>query len=153
MMFRKDTTQLTSIYRGRVLSNQDPEKLGRLKVEIFGVFDGISSEDIPWAVPAMPLFSGSGNDHGCFAVPEEGSYVFCFFEGGDLYSPVYFAEAPSALYGVPDEAKTNYPSRRVIKSKAGVVILVDDSTGDVTIDATGASGKLILKGSSVEINP
>jgi len=72
---------------------------------------------------------------------------------GPFLRCLYFAEAPSALYGVPDEAKTNYPSRRVIKSKAGVVILVDDSTGDVTIDATGASGKLILKGSSVEINP
>jgi len=153
MGFSKDKIKLSSIYRGKVLDNIDPSKQGRVKIQVFGIFDSIDSVDIPWAVPAMPLFSGSGDDYGYFVVPEIGSYVFCFFEAGSLYSPVYFAEAPTAIHGIPAEAKTNYPNRRVIKTKAGVVISVDDSTGDVTIDATGASGSVIIKGSSVDINP
>jgi len=152
-MFSKSKTTFDGFYRGKVLDNSDSSKQGRIKVQIFRVFDDIDVDDLPWAVPAMPLFSGSGDDYGYFSVPEVDSYVFCFFEGGDLYSPVYFAEAPTAVHGIPSEAETNYPSRKVLKTKSGVVISVDDSTGEVVLDATGASGNIVIKGSSVDINP
>jgi len=78
--FKKDKITLDGIYRGQVLDNDDSEKLGRIKVRIFSIFsEKIKAEHLPWAVPAMPLFSGSGLDFGYFAVPEVDSFVWCFF--------------------------------------------------------------------------
>lgn len=151
--FKRDKLKFTGNFRGKVVSNADPSSLGRIKVEIFGVFDDIASANIPWAVPAFPLSSGAGVGYGSFAVPEVGSYVWCFFENGDVYQPVYFAEAADGVHGLPSERTTNYPSRKIIKTKCGTVIYVDDSTGDVIIDATGGSGNVVIKGSSVSINP
>jgi len=152
-MFKQSTLKFNGMYRGKVLDNIDPDKLGRLKIQVFGVFDKIVVEDIPWAVPAFPLFSGSGSGYGYFVVPEVDSFVWVFFEAGDLYQPVYFAEAPSAVHGIPSEATTNYPYRKILKTKAGVVLMIDDSTGDITIDTTGTSGSVVIKGASVSINP
>jgi len=151
--FAKENYKFEGFYRGKVLDNDDPSKLGRIKIEIYDVFEGIKSSDLPWAVPAMPVFAGAGGGFGYFAVPEVGSFVWCFFECYDMYQPVYFAEATDGVHGLPSERTANYPSRKVIKTKSGTVIYIDDSTGDVVIDATGGSGDVIIKGTSVSINP
>lgn len=161
--FEKDKTKLDGIYRGQVLDNNDPEKLGRIKVRIFSVLSKkIKVEYIPWAVPAMPLFTGSGNDFGHFAVPEINSFVWCFFEAGDLYQPVYFAEAPTALHGIPVESVINYPNRRVMKTKNGIVIYIDDTSSSREIKVSHPSGayvlidndgNIVVQGTTVHINP
>lgn len=151
--FEKDTLKFGGMYRGKVLYNYDSSKLGRIKVEVFGVFDGIAASDLPWAIPAKPLFAGAGAGFGCFAVPEVGSYVWCFFESEDYNQPVYFAEATDGVHGLPSERTINYPSRKIIKTKCGTVIYIDDSNGNVVIDATEGSGSITIKGISVDINP
>ena len=40
------------------------------------MFYSAADSDLPWAVPAMPLFSGSGNNQGSFCVPDVGTYVW-----------------------------------------------------------------------------
>jgi len=95
----------------------------------------MKTTDLPWAYPAMPLFSGSGNGFGAFAVPDIGTFVFVFFLEGDIYQPVYFAEAPTGTMGLPSERVSGYPSTKVLKTSSGVVISIDDS-GNVTIDTT-----------------
>lgn len=174
--FKKDTLKFAGNYRGKVVSNADSSNLGRIKVEIFGVFDGIAAADIPWAVPAFPLSSGAGVGFGSFAVPEVDSYVWCFFESEDHNQPVYFAEATDGVHGLPSERITNYPSRKVFKTKSGVIIYIDDSSdeikisqpsgthltidgsGNITLSSVGAitvsgTGAVTISGSSVNINP
>lgn len=174
--FKNDNLKFPGNYRGQVVSNTDPDMLGRIKVEIFGVFTGISSDDIPWAIPALPISSGAGSGFGSFAVPEVGSLVWCFFEKEDVYQPVYFAEAVDRIHGLPSERTTNYPSRKVLKTKNGIVIYIDDTSGSqevkvshpsgsyVTIDSDGKilihggditidGGAIIIDGTSVDINP
>jgi len=166
--FEVDDLKLPWIYRAQVLDNNDPIKTGRVKLNVFTIFDGIAAEDLPWAVPAMPLFTGSGLGYGHFVVPEVGSHVWCFFDAGDFNQPVYFAEAIDKVRGIPLEALTNYPSRRIVKTKSGIVILVDDhekeikighpsgtyiqigGSGDVTINS---SGDIIIKGTTISMNP
>lgn len=138
------------MYRGAVLDNADPDKLGRVKVRVFGVFtEDIPTAAIPWAVPAMPLFAGAGAGYGCFAVPEVGSHVFVFFEAGDIYQPVYFAEAPDGVHGLPTERTANYPDRKVFKTANGIVIYIDDSAK--TLKLTLPSGGTITVGSSGDV--
>jgi len=157
---KKDSLKFNGFYRGKVLDNADPDNLGRIKIEIFGVFDDIDASSLPWAVPAFPLFVGSGSGFGNFAVPEVNSHVWAFFEGGDYNQPVYFAEAADAVRGIPSEALTNYPDRRVMKTKNGIVIYIDDSSKEIKIDhPEGAyilideTGNVKIKGTTVHINP
>jgi hypothetical protein len=158
----------TGFYRGKVLENSDSSQLGRLKVEVYGVLDGLESQDLPWAVPAMPVLTGAGSGCGHFSVPAVGSYVWCFFEGADLYQPVYFAEAPDGVHGLPAERTTNYPNRRVLKTSSGITIILDDTSelvrvdhpsgSFISIDSNGdiiieGSGNTTIKGTQVSINP
>lgn len=171
----QDSTKFPYQYRGVVLDNNDPEQKGRVRIRVHSVFDSnIPVAKLPWAVPAQPIFSGSGSGFGHFAVPEVNSQVWVFFEGGDFNQPVYWAEAPTGVHGLPSERTTSYPNRRVVKTKAGLGVLIDDTTkevrilhpsgkyiqmdssGNVTISArdveiTGTN--ITISGSKVEINP
>ena len=157
-----DNLKFTGMYRAKVLSNADSEQLGRIKAEIYPMLigkitaqnldgvDGVETEQIPWAVPAMPLSSGAGDGCGSFGVPKVGSFVFVFFEEGDINQPVYFAEAQTKQYGLPASRLTNYPNRKVVETASGVKIIIDDTTGHVII--TGA-GDVVVQGTNVRLNP
>lgn len=139
-------------YRALVLDNADPSQLGRIKARVFGIFhEDIPSAKLPWAVPAMSVFSGAGTGFGNFAVPEINSYVFVFFEGQDIYQPVYFAEAQDGVHGLPTERVTNYPYRKVIKTKNGIVIIVDDSAKEIHVNHPSGSYLKIDTNGNIEV--
>ena len=144
---KKDSLKFEGIYRGKVVDNDDPDRFGRIKVQIFGVFDNIEVNDLPWAVPATSLFCGSGVEFGYFAVPEIDSYVWCFFEAEDLYQPVYFAEALDGVHGLSEERQVNYPHRRVIKTKNGIYLYIDDLEKEIKLyhpNEEGQAGTYVL---------
>lgn len=150
-----DNLKFAGIYRAKVLDNDDPDKLGRIKVEIYPVLigeetarsldgvEGIAVDNLPWAVPAMPLFVGAGEGFGGFAIPEEDSFVFIFFEGGDVYQPVYFAEAQTGTKGLPPDRITNYPNRKIFQTKNGIVIYLDDTEDEEEIKVLHPRGTFI----------
>ena len=158
-----ESFRYSGFYRGKVLDNADPSKLGRLKVLIYGIYStAMPTAELPWAVPAAGIFTGSGSGYGNFAVPEVDSQVFLFFEGEDYNQPVYFAEAPTGIHGLPSERTTNYPYRKVLKTKNGIVVYIDDTSGGQEIKVehpAGASltidngGNITIQGTSVKINP
>lgn len=166
------------IYRGKVLATDEAEsdKLGRIKVEVYPMLieegtarelkkqghdiDGIPLSVMPWAKPAMPLFAGAGDGFGWFAVPKVDSFVFVFFEEGDIYQPVYFAEAQSAIMGLPVSRLTNYPDKAVLRTSGGIEISIDNVSKGVRVDhPSGAyvmidgDGSIVISGTSVSINP
>lgn len=124
-------------YRGQVMSTADPLKRGRVQVQILPMFVGVTTDTLPWAIPALPIWSGSGSSTGAFMVPDVGTWVWCFFERGQWSQPVYFAEAPDGVHGVPIESQTNYPTRRVLHTTNGVVVYVDDTTKTITMKTPG----------------
>lgn len=177
----------SEFYRAKVLDNNDPDQLGRIKVEVYPMLlgketarlsqmtiDGIATEDLPWAVLAPSLFVGSGTSYGVFSVPEINTFVFVFFEAGDINQPIVFAEAPTATKGLPDSRLSNYPAKKVLRTKNGVEISIDDSNGNIAISSPGqlniivtgnvnlvtsgnanieASGDITIKGATVSTNP
>lgn len=95
---------LNSIYRGVIEDNQDPLKAGRCKVRIFSLhtdqkiqdeYEGIPTDHLPWAQPALGISEGSVSGFGLWSVPLQGSHVFVFFENGHIMQPRYFASAPA----------------------------------------------------------
>ena len=102
------------IYRGVIENNNDPDKLGRCKVRVWGIHDelkeskqkeGIPTDVLPWAEPCFGLVEGSVSGYGMFSVPLQGSHVFCFFENGNWESLRYFATAPGLPTESPDGSK------------------------------------------------
>jgi hypothetical protein len=68
-------------YPAKVVAIDDPMRLGRVRVRVFGVFgDTIPDEELPWALPF---------DSGSFNVPQEGALVNVLFENDDIYRPKY----------------------------------------------------------------
>lgn len=82
--FGSEDYRLMGKYRGVVVDNNDPEKLGRIKFMVPGVVEPES----PWAYPHGTLGGGSAA-RGFFAVPEIGADVTVHFDQGDPDIPMY----------------------------------------------------------------
>lgn len=78
----KDTTWL-----GEVLNEDDPRKEGRLKVKVFGKFDLLEENHIPWARAKNRITGGSDTGSGFHSVAKKGSIVGITFNNGNLHEP------------------------------------------------------------------
>lgn len=111
------STKLEGFYRGVVVQNRHEDLTdeetktttvradARIRVKIFGVYDDLAPDEIPWAEPALPINTGGKLDQGSCFIPEVDSYVFCFFDQGDVNHPVYFAMCPS----IPNNEEPDIP--------------------------------------------
>lgn len=74
-------------YRAFVRDNNDPERLGRVRMEIPAVLGTGRENWSEWAYPCFPY--GGNDDTGSFLVPEEGASVWAEFEGGIVQHPIW----------------------------------------------------------------
>lgn len=104
-------------YSGVVVDDDDPDKLGRLKVNVAAVWRGA---DPMWARPCFPP--------GHFFTPPVGAHVWVEFEAGDpgypLWVGVWFPQDD-----VPAEAALEPPTSRVIQTPSGHTVEFADEDG------------------------
>jgi hypothetical protein len=87
---------------GKVVSNEDTKKLGRVKVRIYGYHnDDIKDESLPWAFPVQPITSAALGGVGFSPTGLiKDSTVIGFFADGDLCQmPIVLG----SLGGIPEE--------------------------------------------------
>lgn len=138
------------MYTGKVVSNQDPEKLGRCRVRVYNIFDDtIPDGDIPWAIPDMTFL---GSKVGNFIVPPIGAIVNVYFDKGDIYTPRYTTKAVDKS-NLPKQRLKNYPNNIVFhETDNGDYFTLDRTTGETIINhRTGSSIKINIDG-SVTVN-
>jgi hypothetical protein len=139
-------------YSAEVVDDNDPQKLGRIKVKAPAVFPD------PMTVWARPCFSP-----GHFFVPPVGAKVWVEFEAGDTSYPLWVGTwYPTGA--VPPEADKAPPTGRVIHTPAGHVVELQDKSGDekvvvrhklnsfVSIDKKGSILAANQKGSYLFLN-
>lgn len=76
-------------YLGKVVDIKDPLYQGRAKINVFGIFDGIPTEDLPWAEQIAGLSFGGDYGGGNISIPRLGSVVAVHFEDNNYYKISY----------------------------------------------------------------
>ena len=136
---RRSESKIYGVVVGIVTNNKDPEELGRVKVKL----PRISGEDEShWARVATFM---AGKDRGAFFLPEVNDEVLVAFEHGDINMPYVIG---SLWNGVDKPLETNSDGKnnvRVIKSRSGHIIRLNDKDGEEKIEIIDKSKKTVLR--------
>ena len=119
---------------GVVTENKDPSKIGRVKVKL----PILSEDDSTLWLPIVMM--GAGQNRGWFFIPEPDDEVLVMFEHGDINHGVVVGALWNGVDNPSDNNKDGKNDRRVIKSRAGSRVVLDDSTdtpGIILEDGTG----------------
>lgn len=119
---------------GVVENRQDPEKLGRCKVRIFGYHTDskelLPTKDLPWCIPIQPITSAGTSGIGSSPLgPVEGSWVIGFFlDGEDMQQPAMFGTiatkaAKAAFAATEPREETNNPNDGNLKDGQGAPVV------------------------------
>jgi uncharacterized protein involved in type VI secretion and phage assembly len=134
-----------------VTDTRDPSELGRVKVRLVPGADEYGSYDA-WARPAT---LAAGPNHGSYFMPDVGGDVLVAFEAGDVRRPFVVGALWSEKSPPPVTAAGNpQNNRKMLRSRSGVTIELDDSQGHerlVLVTPAGQSVTLTDGPSSIEI--
>ncbi len=138
---------LIGVSVGVVTNNQDPDGMGRVKIS----YPWMSEEDNPvesfWARVLTPM---AGKDRGIYFLPEVDDEVLVAFEQGDIRFPYVIGSLWNGKDNVPEKNDDGKNNIRMIKSRSGSVIRLDDTDGDEKIEIIDKSGKNSVEISSKE---
>jgi uncharacterized protein involved in type VI secretion and phage assembly len=130
---QQDDGRITGVVIGIVTNNNDPDRLGRVKLRFPWLSGSIESD---WARVATPM---AGNGRGLYFLPEVEDEVLVLFERGDVRVPFVIG----ALWNGKDQAPAGNSdgknALRVIKSRKGHLIRFDDSEDAPKIEIVDAS--------------
>jgi len=137
-------------YRAVVVDNKDKEQFGRVLVWIPDIMPEVDRTKGIWARPANNPLGGRNkedNDENYYAgssyIPEKGSWVFVFFEGGNINRPYYFGALNLENTKVlPENQLGGQPENKwvILKSGSGRAIVISDDgsrDGDERVEITG----------------
>jgi uncharacterized protein involved in type VI secretion and phage assembly len=113
---------------GVVTNNQDPEKLGRIKVRFPWLGD---NDESSWARLAAPM---AGKDRGLYFLPEVDDEVLVVFEHGDLRFPYILGGLWGGKDKPPIDNSDGKNNIRLIRSRSGHTIRLNDTDGKETIE-------------------
>ena len=120
---------------GLVTNNQDPDGVGRVKVR----FPWLSDQDeSQWARIAAPM---AGKDRGVYLLPEVDDEVLVAFEHGDIRRPYVVGALWNSKDTPPASNSDGKNNIRIIKSRSGHVVKLNDEDGKETIEIIDKSTK------------
>jgi uncharacterized protein involved in type VI secretion and phage assembly len=145
-MFIEEKDEKTAVYGvvvGIVTNNQDPEQMGRAKVN-FPWLD--SNDESYWA--RIATFMG-GKERGAYFLPEIGDEVLVSFEHGDVHQPYILGSLWNGQDKPPETNSDGKNNKRIIKSRSGHKIILDDTQGNEKVEIlTNAGHAIVLDDSS-----
>lgn len=144
--------RVLGFYRAKVVNNKDSEQFGRVQVWIPALMPDVDESKGLWARPANDPVGGrnekEGEDsyyYGSCYIPRKGSYVWVFFEGGNINRPYYFGslELESSKVLPENQVGSNYQDKwTIFKSHEGRCIVISDDPDDARVEITGKKRKL-----------
>ncbi len=127
-----EAARVGGVVVGIVTNNDDPDKQGRVKVKYPWLAD---QEESAWARLALPM---AGKDRGWLVLPEVDDEVLVAFEHGEMSRPYVIG----MLWNGVDKPPTDGDGRdkKVLKSRSGHLIRLDDTLGKEKIEIVDKSG-------------
>jgi hypothetical protein len=140
-------------YRAKVIDNDDKKKWGRVKVWIPDLMPEVDESKGLWSWPANNPVGGrnksdskENNFMGTSYIPNNSSWVFVFFEGGNPNRPFYFGsldlEMSDNTPSVLPEVSSGTNKWVIFKSHEGRTIVISDNPDDPRVEITGKKTKL-----------
>ena len=124
-----------SSQRAIVMENADPENLGRIRVQ----FPWQPTAYSPWIRIAQPH---SGANKGFHFIPELGEEVMVGFEGSNVEMPFVMGSLYNGS-GKVDEFTTEKNDAKVIRTRSGHTIELNDTEGEEKINIYDNEGSII----------
>jgi len=133
----------TGGYLAEVINLDDPDSLSRVQLRVLN-FDGVDSHDGPiWARVACAF---AGNNRGAFLLPDVGDEVLVVFVNGDPRFPIVVGGLWNGSSTSPESISGGRNRKKVIRSKNGVKLTLDDQDGQEQFIAETPGGqKITLK--------
>lgn len=164
------TDRLYGNYRAKVVNNRDKEKFGRVMVWIPDIMPEVSDTTGLWARPAnnpiggrnvpanvstrrRPARGGGWDDSdtpeptheknfyaGSSYIPPVSSWVWVFFEAGNVNRPYYFGslDLENAKVLAENQTGSNYQDKwTILKTHQGRAIVISDDPDDERVEITG----------------
>ena len=128
---------------GIVTNNDDPEGMGRVKVKYPWLAE---DEESAWARVASFM---AGKDRGAFFLPEVNDEVLLAFDHGNVHRPYVIGGLWNGEDTPPEATSTVLDGsgqvvQRMIKSRSGPTILLDDTSGGGGITIKDRAGNQIV---------
>jgi uncharacterized protein involved in type VI secretion and phage assembly len=120
---------------GIVTNNKDPDGLGRVKLALPWLADGVETD---WARIASPM---AGKERGWYALPEVDDEVLVAFEHGDPEFPYVLGALWNGKDKPPASNGDGRNDIRMIRSRSGHVIRLTDTGGAEQIEIIDKSTK------------
>lgn len=138
------------VYIGSVIINEDPDFEGKVKIRVKGIFDNLTDEELPWALPLSNVNGGSSGGFGELHIPKVGQIMQVTFINDDMYSP-YWLSFPKINAEMKAEIEADYIDSRVLvyDEDAKLKVMYLPNTGlDISLDE---SHVLISTDNSIKI--
>ena len=138
----------TMSYIGNVVDNNDPKKLGRIKVQI-SVYGDLGTDALPWA---SPLLGSHGNsvEYGGLNIPEIGSQVRVTFPSRDLTAP-YYSGAELNEGNRTTFFDDDYPNTYGYKDSVGNFIRINKERGIAQLQHSSTTNLQVAPEGSIKV--
>lgn len=133
-----DSNKISGVIVGAVVDNKDPANLGRVRLK-FSYLN--RTHETSWARVATLM---AGNSMGTYFTPEVGDEVLVAFSEGDIRSPYVIGFLWNAKNPPPTTNQTGTNDKRLIKSRSGHQILLNDEKGKETLEIHSKAGHRII---------
>lgn len=130
---RPSTGQMPGMVEAIVIDNQDPAKMGRVKVQFPSLPGAGGGEGPPshWARVSTPM---AGKDRGWSTIPEIGDEVLVSFMHGDFNHAIVLGGLFNGVDTPPYANEDGDNNLRVFQSRSGHRVTFDDTEGAERIE-------------------
>lgn len=132
---RERPDRIYGVVVGIVTNNKDEEGLGRIKVKI----PRLSGDDESYWARVVSFMAGK--ERGAVFLPEVDDEVLVAFEHGDMAMPYIIGALWNGVDVPPETNSDGENNIRVIKSRSGHVIRLNDKDGEEQIEIMDKTGK------------
>ena len=137
-------------FKATVTDNNDPYRLGRVKVSVPILFGSLEADETPWISPISSTQQGGKTNSSSFSVPEIASEILVTFPYNDIYLGFYVGYWQSSKTHAGD-INDDYPDTYGAVDSTGTGVRVEKATEQVVFNHSSGASASVDKGGNIII--